>query len=80
MISDYAKYPNAFVDSKDNQITFDAPDVKDFIKPETELFFRMEYTKLLVKLHLHVTVNMILLNSMIDFVWSMITIISLLYL
>nr|DAQ19768.1 MAG TPA: hypothetical protein [Caudoviricetes sp.]DAW07374.1 MAG TPA: hypothetical protein [Caudoviricetes sp.] len=39
MISDYAKYPNAFVDSKDNQITFDAPDVKDFIKPETELIF-----------------------------------------
>ena len=24
---------------KDNQITFDAPDVKDFIKPETELIF-----------------------------------------
>lgn len=40
VMSDYAKYPNAFVDSKDNQITFDAPDVKDFIKPETELIFQ----------------------------------------
>lgn len=52
MISDYAKYPNAYVDPKDNQITFDAPDVKDFIKPETELIFRMEYTKLLGKVTL----------------------------
>lgn len=40
VISDYANYPNVEVDPTDQQITFDEPDVKDFIKPETELIFQ----------------------------------------
>ena len=40
VISDYAKYPNVEVDSVDQQITFDEPNVTDFIKPDTKLIFQ----------------------------------------
>lgn len=40
VISDYANYPNVQVDPQDNQITFDEPDVKDFVKPNINLIFQ----------------------------------------
>lgn len=40
VISDYAKYPNVHVDMTDLQITFEEPNVKDFIKNDTQLNFQ----------------------------------------
>lgn len=40
VISDYANYPTVEVDDQDKQITFHAPDVKDFIKPDTKLIYQ----------------------------------------
>lgn len=40
VISDYANYPTVEVDDIDKQITFHAPDVKDFIKPDTKLIYQ----------------------------------------
>ena len=40
VISDYAEYPTVEVDPKDALITFHAPDVTDFTKPDTKLIYQ----------------------------------------